>query len=129
MILSPIGGIVFNEWIKTEQIRENVILDAFVIMPDHFHGILIIQNDGDTNRHGRDVARNVSTNMSYISPKPQSLSAIVRSFKSAVTRQCRKTGFTNFQWQSRFYEHIIRSENDLNRIREYIINNPLQWRI
>ncbi len=128
MELSPIGKIVFNEWIKTERIRKNVKLDLFVIMPDHFHAIVLIENDNNINcPRSRDVARNVSTNMSHISPKCNSLSTIVRSFKSAVSNACHKNGYHDFQWQPHFYESIIRNENELNRIREYIINNPINW--
>jgi putative transposase len=65
--------------------------------------------------------------MSQISPKPGSLSAIARSYKSAVTRWCRENGFEDFAWQSLFYEHIIRADGSLDRIREYIINNPAKW--
>lgn len=67
--------------------------------------------------------------MSQISPQSNSLSSIIRSFKSAVSNRCHKYGFNNFQWQSRFYEHIIRNEKELNRVREYIRNNPLRWEL
>jgi REP element-mobilizing transposase RayT len=62
--------------------------------------------------------------MSEISPKTGSLGAIVRSYKSAVTRQCHQNNFDNFAWQPPFYKHIIRADGLLNRIRQYIINNP-----
>jgi REP element-mobilizing transposase RayT len=65
--------------------------------------------------------------MSNISPKPGSLGAIARSYKSVVTRWCRENGHNHFAWQSRFYDHIIRADGSLDRIREYIINNPTKW--
>ena len=65
--------------------------------------------------------------MSKLSPKSGTLSVIVRSYKSSVTRSRRQTGDNIFQWQSRFYEHIIRNERSLNNIRRYIINNPANW--
>ena len=122
-MLSKIGEIVECEWERTCEIRENVELDEYVVMPDHFHGILII-----CDSHCRDVARNVSTGniMSRISPKSNSLSAIIRSFKSAVTKKCGEHGLY-FAWQSRFHEHIIRDEIELNQKRKYIFNNPLKW--
>ena len=125
--LSIIGEVVSNEWVKTEQIRKYVQLDEWVVMPNHFHGIVIIQNNETNSIIRRDVARNVSTEMSQISPQSNSLSSIIRSFKSAVSNRCHKYGFHNFAWQPRYYEHIIRNEKELNRIRKYIKNNLLQW--
>jgi len=62
-----------------------------------------------------------------ISPKRNTLSVIIRTFKAAVTTQSRKRKYNFFEWQRNYYEHIIRNEDELNRIREYIENNPLQW--
>ncbi|MDQ7818365.1 MAG: transposase [Melioribacteraceae bacterium] len=59
--------------------------------------------------------------------KPNSLSVIIRSFKSAVTKNIHKSGKRSFQWQSRFYDHIIRNEKELFNIRKYIEQNPLNW--
>ena len=133
MQLSEIGEIVKTEWIKTKQLRKNIELDEFTIMPDHFHGILVINVISvETPRNScKGVARNAFTknHMSRISPKSRTLSTIIRSFKSAITRQCRQMSFHNFAWQSRFYEHIIRNKFELNRIREYIMNNPLKWHL
>ena len=128
MILNKIGKIVEEEWIKTEEIRINVDIDYYTIMPNHFHGILIIK-DVETSR--RDVSqiketdhRPVSTNL-----KPDSLSSIVGQFKSVCTKLIRKLGYENFKWQPRFYDHIIRNETDLRRIRTYIKSNPLKWEL
>ncbi len=60
-------------------------------------------------------------------PKAGSLSAIVRSYKSAVTRWAGLNGYDSFAWQARFHDHIIRDEPELNRIRRYIQDNPLKW--
>ncbi|MEH2325192.1 MAG: hypothetical protein V7K32_16855 [Nostoc sp.] len=59
--------------------------------------------------------------------KSGSLQAIIHAYKSAVTRWCRKNGFEDFAWRSRFYDRIIRADGSLNTIREYIINNPPKW--
>jgi len=64
--------------------------------------------------------------MAEISPKPGSLSRIVGSYKSAVSKHAHRLGY-EFAWQSRFYDHIIRNENDYVRISEYIVNNPQKW--
>jgi REP element-mobilizing transposase RayT len=66
--------------------------------------------------------------MSEISPKPGSVSTIIRSYKSAVTRHARKIN-PNFAWQSRFWDHVIRNDSSFQKIRQYIINNPKKWEI
>jgi len=129
MRLSETGEIVADEWQKTARVRANVKLDEWVIMPNHIHGIVVIMGGCGINWR-RDVARNVSTMenvMSKISPTPGSLSAVIRSFKSAATKRIREMGFRNFAWQSRFYDHIIRDERSLNQIRQYIVSNPKNW--
>ena len=60
---------------------------------------------------------------------PKSLGSIIRSYKAAVTRECRKYGHYDFGWQRNFYDRIIRSDKELNNIRDYIHNNVLQWAI
>jgi REP element-mobilizing transposase RayT len=64
--------------------------------------------------------------MAYISPKPGSVSTIIRSYKSVVTKHARKI-LPEFGWQSRFYDHIIRNDGSYERIRQYIIDNPKKW--
>ena len=120
---------VDDEWNKTIEIRKNVELDYYVVMPNHFHGIIIIK-DVETSR--RDVSkekletghRPVSTHL-----KPDSLGSVIGQFKSICTKRIRKLGIERFKWQTRFYDHIIRNENDLRRIRTYIQNNPLKWEL
>ena len=126
MYLNDLGKIVNEEWLKSTKIRKNIELDYYVIMPNHFHGILII-----TETVCKDVARNVSTNKIYsdISPVSGSLSAIIRGFKSAVTNQIHNYGEKHFSWQPRFYDRIIRNERELNAIRNYIGQNPLRWEL
>ncbi len=134
--LSNTGKIAEKYWIDIPKHFGHVELDAFVIMPNHIHGIIIINeiyDDRDVvNNGGRDVACNVSTEadnefMSTISPKSKSLSVVIRSYKSAVKQWCNKNNHCNFSWQERFYEHIIKDEEGLNRIRRYILNNPRNW--
>ena len=101
-------------------------------MAEHIHGIIIIDEHRDVAEN-RDVACNVSTRpnnkiMSIISPKRGSLSTVISSYKSNCTKTINKTqNNIYFQWQLRFYDHIIRDKRFLNNIRNYIINNPLNW--
>ncbi|BAZ17576.1 hypothetical protein NIES4071_94560 [Calothrix sp. NIES-4071] len=154
MKLSAIGEIANKFWLEIPQhSSNNICLDTHVIMPDHIHGIIIIDNPthrevtyNEPNR--RDVTCNVSTltsgdignnsiddynecdfyrTMSEMSPKAGSLSVILRSYKSAVKRWCKINNYSGFAWQERFFEHIIRDEESLSNIREYIMNNPIKW--
>jgi len=128
MRLSPAGRIVRNEWRRTARLRPNVALDAFVIMPNHVHGVIVINEP----RHVETLQCNVSTQriqspMSIISPRPGSLPSIIRSFKSITARIIHDGGIPQFQWQPRYHDRIIRDADALKQIRQYIQNNPRMW--
>ena len=159
ILLNDIGRLVKDEWIRTTQIRKNVSLDEFVIMPNHMHGIIVInETTGTVGAHcnvplqNRDVSR---THCSDAGEHPNiigahcnvplqqtefqyeqfgkstknSIPTIIKLFKSATTRhinEYRRTPGVPV-WQRNYYEHIIRDENELNTIRKYIIENPLNW--
>lgn len=122
MQLNDAGRIVADEWIKTAEMRNNVELDEWVVMPNHFHGILVVTN-------GRGTARRAPTLEQFGQPVSGSIPTIIRSFKSAVTKRINEMrGMPGAKsWQRNYYEHIIRNNDELNRIREYIANNPVQW--
>jgi len=123
--MSGIGNIMFEELIKTPQLRPYVMLDDFIVMPNHVH-IIFVLKDKDFGKTGRDTARHVSTVRKFGYAQPKSLSSIIASFKSAVANRCHKNNL-DFQWQSNYYEHVIRDYEDLGRIREYIAHNPINW--
>ncbi len=128
MQLSWIGEIVHDEWLRTKHLRHNVDLDAFVVMPNHFHAILIIRDEGsEPDRRGEwRFAPTIST--PFRSPA-KTVGSIVRGFKGATTKRINRIRQFPGEpvWQRNYYEHIIRDEFDLWRIREYIIGNPLSW--
>ena len=135
MQLSTAGKIVEEEWCKTEQIRNKVTLDKWIIMPNHLHGIVIINTDVETPRRGVSDIPNGGKAISQHNEtfrqgrlKSGSLGAIIGQFKSICTKRILTAGH-NFAWQSRFYDHIIRNEKTLDKIREYIVNNPLKWEL
>lgn len=102
-------------------------MDKFIVMPNHMHRIVIIDND----LNSRDVPSEClytgnHPNMSNISPKKTSISHMIREFKSAVTKIVRQS-IPEFSWQSRFYDHIIQNEISLYNIRRYINYNPKMW--
>jgi Transposase and inactivated derivatives len=119
-------------WTEIPQHFPFVNLDEFVIMPNHTHGILVINNNrslknGDWEWEPPIVDPPKNHQMQKISPKPGSISTIIRSFKSVTTKHARKIQ-PNFAWQPRFHDHIIRNQLSHNNIRNYIKNNPKQWK-
>jgi len=102
-------------------------------MPNHLHGIIEIlpkDNDFDDCNNCRDTLKHVSTENAkneFGKLKSKSLSLIINNFKGGVTRYCNKNDLAYFQWQSGYYEHVIRNEKDLVRIKKYIADNPLNW--
>ena len=143
--LTAWGEIVRACWDEIPTHFEHVRTDAFVIMPTHVHGIIVItteqcgsdapdasEQESHRCRDWPATLRNTvgSRNKEQFSrPVRGSLATIVRSFKAAVTRRIRNaTGCRTEQvWQSRFYEHVVRSAGDLARIRRYISKNPERW--
>ena len=131
MVLNDWGEIVSYEWQRTTVVRPYVELDAFVVMPNHFHAILLIVDDHTIpQRATQRVAPTDNVSKPKISQtlQPASLGAIVGQFKSVVTKRIRQlTDAQDIIWQRNYHDHIIRNESDLNRIREYVQTNPARW--
>jgi len=127
MVLNEYGHLIEEEWLRTADIRNNVALDVFIIMPNHFHGILAIVD----NCRGTARCAPTSHNRQFGKMTSASIPAIIRSFKSATTKRINELPGTPHTpvWQRNYYEHVIRDENDLNEIREYVVNNPLKWEL
>ena len=109
--------------------RAEIELDAFMIMPNHIHGIVFIHPVGARGFAPETVPPNLSDRHTPLGFAKQSLSSFVLGFKSAVTSQIntlRRTKRRPF-WQRNYYEHVIRDEKELHSIREYIRYNPLKW--
>jgi len=128
------GRLVESCWKDLRQRFPGLELDAFVVMPNHVHGIIVIDPVGaglalpDHLGKGEPGAAS-SAPTDDVAPGGPTLGDIMRAFKSisaiAVNRHLGRRG-QSF-WQRNYYEHIIRDEAELNRIRDYIIHNPLQW--
>jgi len=123
MRLNDAGKIVHDEWLRTAGIRSNVELDVFVVMPNHFHGIILLHPDG------RGTLQRAPTVEQFGKPTSNTIPTIVRLFKSASTKRINEIRHTPGAaiWQRNYYEHIIRNDESLNRIREYIMTNPIRW--
>ena len=119
--LSALGQIAAACWRAIPDHFEDVELDAFVVMPNHVHGIVVI-GDGRA-RHASPLPA------APIGSQRQSLGLIVGAYKSAVARRVNETGGTPGAavWQRNHYEHVIRSEQQLSRIRRYVEANPANW--
>jgi REP element-mobilizing transposase RayT len=124
MALSASGEIVDREWQASAVIRREIVLDSYVIMPNHLHGLVAIVGVG------ADGIRPASP-AGLTGPTPKSLQTMVRGFKSATTRH-----INDFQgtpgaaiWQRNYYERIVGNEREIDAIRTYIDNNPQQWEL
>ena len=142
--LTRAGEIVAEEWQGIAIRRRDVSLDQWIVMPNHLHGILVIARDpgvetpqrieasdrlaedSQSTQRGRNdgMQRGVSTASRL---QAGSLGAIVGQFKSRSTKRLWRSGFPDFGWQPRFYDHIIRDDGSLDHIRQYIIDNPANW--
>jgi putative transposase len=97
------GEIVEDVWCSLPERFPQVVLDCYVVMPNHFHGLLVL------------------------GPGPRSLGAMIRTFKAASTRLIRVNGLEQFGWQRNYHEHLVRNDESLRRIRQYILDNPRTW--
>ncbi len=126
MILNRIGEIVSQCWSEIKVHFTNAELDEFVVMPNHFHGIILLF---EKEKNSTGTACRAPTIEKFGKPVSGSFPTIIRSFKSASTKLTNE--FCNTPraklWQRNYYEHIIRNETDLNNIRNYIFYNPLKW--
>jgi REP element-mobilizing transposase RayT len=141
--LTALGQAAWDCWYAIPEHFPFVLLDEFVAMPNHVHGIVIIdkplpagvdaadaadvvetQNFASLPRHRRPVSDNQPKNR--FGPQSQNLASIVRGFKIGVTKYARQHQI-EFAWQARYYDHIVRNAADYQRIRTYIVENPKKW--
>ena len=120
MVLNAPGKVVAAVWLRSAVIRGEIELDVFVVMPNHLHGIVVIR---DVGAHGRAPVPTA------LRRSPRSLGSFIAGFKSAATKRINEIRGTSGTpvWQRNYYEHVIRDEDDLARVRRYIAENPLRW--
>jgi putative transposase len=121
------GLLVEQEWTRTTEIRPGVQLDAFVVMPNHFHAILILQEGPNVGAHSCAPLRPAITPRLF---RPaRSLGSLIAGFKSSVTKRVNELRNSPGVpvWQRNYYEHVVRDEEELRRIREYIALSPENW--
>lgn len=134
MILNEVGIVTKDFWLEIPRHFDVVVLDEFIVMPNHVHGVIRIKVNGAggvETCHGRvETCHGKSLQpeeRKFASPVKNSLSMVVNHYKGSVTREIRKNGYGGFSWQSRFYDHVIRNEESLAKIRNYIRSNPQNW--
>lgn len=114
MQLSEIGKLALQYWLEIPNHFHSVELGNFVVMPNHVHGILIIDS-------------NLPVETGHCPVSVSTISTMIGSYKSIVTKTSRKIN-ADFGWQTRFHDHIIRNSESYNRIENYIENNPMKWK-
>ena len=154
MRLNEYGKIVTTEWLRSAEVRLEIECGEFVVMPNHFHGIVRIvgaygntpfvghgREYGKTERvHGHTGRAYCHTERAYchteraychtpLRSPSRNIGAMVRGFKGAVSRRINESRNTPgaLVWQRNYYEHVIRDDADYNRIAEYVVNNPKRW--
>lgn len=116
--LNSLGRLVEEEWSRTALVRPSVIVDLDVVMPNHLHGLLWI-----TESQAKQIAEGTAT------MRASSLGSIIAQFKSKVTKRSRSLANPKLFpiWKRNYYDHIVRNEKSLERIRNYILENPSRW--
>lgn len=133
MVLSKFGLVAKQQWANLPNRFPNITLGAFVIMPNHIHGVIVIMTGrgtaGNLNDHDGELSRRAPTHEQYQKPVKGSIPTIVRSYKSSVSYRINLMRGTQDipVWQRNYYEHIIRNERDLQNKTDYIEANPRLW--
>ena len=127
MVLNDAGRAVEHTWLAIPQHFPQVELDAFVVMPNHLHGIVVISGSPVGAKDFSPLHRINHPPFRPVGTPAKSIGSIVRGFKIGVTKWFRERGDTRVVWQRNYYEHVIRGEESMSRIREYIQNNPARW--
>ncbi len=133
MRLNEAGRIVWDCWQAIPDHHPHAETDAFIVMPNHIHGIIFIRDDAPDRIQG--VGSGVgANNYSPLQPKrtqfrspTRTLGSIVRGFKVGVTKWFRANTGISVVWQRNYYEHVIRDETALHNVRQYTIHNPAKW--
>jgi len=124
------GKIVQNQWEWLHRQYDYLVLDSFVVMPNHFHAILVIGGN-DRVRNGRDRSPRDTdsppgnTDSPHVKIKP--VPELMGAFKTTSSKFIHQSGLLDFRWQKSYYDHIIRNERELHNIRRYIETNPARW--
>ena len=126
LCLSNLGQIAYYEWLNTLILRKNIDLGCFVIMPNHIHAVVFINQQILDN--GKDD-NSVAEYKNKFGPQRNNLASVVRGYKASCTKQIQLCGTSEFAWQPRFHDRVIRNYEELIRIEEYMYNNISNWKL
>jgi len=115
MVLNEAGEIVIKQWNWLFEQYHYLLIDEFIVMPNHIHGVIRVVGNG------RDRSLQVS--------KVKSIPELIGAFKTTSSKMIHFAGYFDFRWQKSYYERVVRDERELHLIREYITNNPLSWEL
>ncbi|MFT4521219.1 MAG: putative transposase [Bacteroidia bacterium] len=123
LLPSKLGEIVESEWLRSVNLRPqmNLHLGAYVVMPDHFHGLITFGNVKIAAYENRPEYKN------NFGPQSNNLASLIRGFKSAITTKARIMGHSKFNWTIGYHESIIKSEVHYQAVTKYILNNRKNW--
>lgn len=126
--LSEMGKVAYQYWLEIPQHFPFVILDEFIIMPNHIHGILIF-NKTEPVEPQDFAAHNITQQKpNKFGPQSRNLGSIIRGYKAAVKKHATLQDLDMY-WQERYHDRIIRSAKEHQNIAQYIYNNPLNWQM
>ena len=127
MCLNVQGEIVQAEWHETLRIRSAIVAHAFVIMPNHFHGLITI--DPDRSAQAAPMPDSGEPIALHAHKRPRSMSTLATGFKGAVSKTSARAGFVSGDdlWQRSFHEHVVRDQQAFETIKRYIETNPGKW--
>ena len=129
MCLNTAGEIARNSWAEIPLHFQHIEIDEFSVMPNHIHGILIIGESMVGSAYMRSHQRNAFMHSLQDRTK-MLLSKVIQQYKASVTRKINLLESSHhFGWQKSFYDHVIRNDESLNNLRQYIANNPLKWEL
>ncbi len=131
MHLSEEGKIAEQFWLAIPNHFPFIELSSYVVMPNHIHGILIISKEDQYNKNtvtikDEDESKLTIGQKRHGNQGKGTISSIIGSYKSAVSKNIRYTT-PDFEWQTRFHDHIIQNSESFNNIQKYIDNNPSGW--
>ena len=129
MCLNEFGTIVCKQWLWLQKQYPYIRLDLWVVMPNHFHGIIEITHGKDNPRivqgNGHPIAH--TTNTPEYQRRHNTLSQTINAFKTTSSKYIHLAKNFDFRWQRSFHDEIIEDESHLNNARRYILNNPRRW--
>ncbi len=121
--MNRVGEIISQVWNQLPQRFSSIVMDEFIVMPNHIHGIIRIVGASFMTPDEMDGKIKGAIN------RARTLGEMIRAFKAFSAREIRCAGYNQFAWQRNYYDRVIRNESELFRIRKYVQENPVKWHL